>query len=118
MLINDKDEFMPLDFKTRGYPAKEDTHKHYQHQLDLYALLFESNGYKPANYGYLLFFHPLKYAKNNCKFHCELVEMKVDKNHGYDLLAETHKIISGPIPPSHEKCEYCLYREQNQQKQD
>ncbi|MFH1592959.1 MAG: PD-(D/E)XK nuclease family protein, partial [Candidatus Woesearchaeota archaeon] len=25
-----------LDYKTRGYPLKEDTHKHYQAQMDLY----------------------------------------------------------------------------------
>ena len=38
LLILDNGTVVPFDFKTRGYPTKADTHEHYRHQLDLYAL--------------------------------------------------------------------------------
>ena len=37
---------VPLDFKTRGYPLKEDTHEHYQDQMNIYSFLLEENGMK------------------------------------------------------------------------
>src|SRR3989344_1821817 len=61
-------KFIPFDFKTRGYPTKEDTHEHYRTQLDLYALLFEKNGHKVAPFGYLLFFWPQSYGIGNANF--------------------------------------------------
>ena len=36
LLIASDGAYIPFDFKTRGYPTKEDTHEHYRHQLDLY----------------------------------------------------------------------------------
>ena len=35
-----------LDYKTRGYALKEDTHKYYQIQMDLYNLLLRKNNYE------------------------------------------------------------------------
>ena len=35
-----------LDYKTRGYPLKEDTHEHYQAQMDIYNFLLRKNGYE------------------------------------------------------------------------
>jgi len=110
LLLSDTGEYIIFDFKTRGYPLKEDTHKHYQHQLDLYTLLFRENGMKPASYGYLLFFWPKEYKEGSAKFNTELVKMDVGPDRGLKLLEETHKIITGPKPKAHEKCEYCLYR--------
>lgn len=111
LLINKAGELVPFDFKTRGFPLKEDTHEHYQHQLDLYTLLFRENGMKPASYGYLLFFWPKEYKEGVTKFNTELVKMDVSPERGLKLLEETHKIITGAKPEAHEKCEYCLYRD-------
>ena len=41
-----KGKLIVLDYKTRGYPLKEDTHKHYQNQLDIYNLLLRKNNYQ------------------------------------------------------------------------
>ena len=38
-----------LDYKTRGYALKEDTHHHYQDQLDIYNLLLRENGFEAEN---------------------------------------------------------------------
>ena len=59
LFVTSDGKYAPLDFKTRGFPRKEDTHKHYQHQMDLYSFLLEKNSMDPANYAILIFYHPL-----------------------------------------------------------
>jgi xanthosine utilization system XapX-like protein len=50
------DRLIVLDYKTRGFPLKEDTAAHYQDQLDIYNFLLRKNGYRTEDYGYLLFY--------------------------------------------------------------
>ncbi len=110
LLISGDNTFIPLDFKTRGYPTKADTHEHYRHQLDCYTLLFEENGLSPAEYGYLLFFWPEEYQGPIARFRSELVKLDVDPNRGRALLAQTRAILDKPIPKEHQDCEFCTYR--------
>ena len=109
LLIAPNEKFEPFDFKTRGYPIKEDTHEHYQHQLDLYALLFEKNGHPSTDYGYLLFFYPKSYSKNKATFITELVKMNVSPERGLEVLKKVHEIVSGRKPRAQRKCAYCEY---------
>lgn len=109
LLISGDGKYIPLDFKTRGYPTKEDTHEHYRTQLDCYGLLFERNGLPPAGIGYLLFFWPEKYDQLRTSFKTDLVEMDVKPERALELLGNVRRILDGPIPPAHEACEYCLY---------
>ncbi|TSC90557.1 MAG: hypothetical protein G01um10142_382 [Parcubacteria group bacterium Gr01-1014_2] len=109
ILVSQRGEFIPFDFKTRGYPTKEDTHEHYQHQLDLYALLFENNGFKSATTGYLLFFWPQEYEDGIVRFESELKKIDVSPERGLEILEETYKIISASKPKAHENCEYCRW---------
>ncbi|MBI2639947.1 MAG: PD-(D/E)XK nuclease family protein [Candidatus Sungbacteria bacterium] len=111
LLINEKGEFVPIDFKTRGYPLKEDTAAHYQTQLDLYALLFEKNGYPVAGYGYLLFFWPKEYAQSSADFVTELVKLKLSPQNGLGILEEVVRIVRDGEPKAHSECEFCRFRE-------
>lgn len=111
LLIAPDGKFVPFDFKTRGYPIREDTHEHYQHQLDLYALLFEKNGHPSADYGYLLFFYPKSYSKNKATFITELVKMAVSPKRGLEVLKKVNEIVSGRKPKADEECKYCEYVE-------
>ncbi len=111
LLVSEDGRYIPLDFKTRGYPTKEDTHQHYQHQLDCYALLFEKNDLPPADFGYLLFFWPEYYQNQTVYFQFELIKIEIKPNRARELLKKVKDLIDGPIPPSHSTCEYCLYRE-------
>ena len=43
-LVDEAGFYYPLDYKTRGYAPKADTHEYYQDQMNLYTLLLESNG--------------------------------------------------------------------------
>lgn len=110
LFITVDNKYIPFDFKSRGYPIKEDTHSYYQHQLDLYALLFERNNLPPANFGYLLFFYPINYNEGIAKFSTELVKMDVSPKRGYEVLKKVHQIIIGKQPLSHSECKYCQYR--------
>lgn len=111
LLVAKDGRFMPFDFKTRGYPTKEDTHKHYQHQLDLYALLLENHGMPPSDTGYLLFFWPTAYALGAAQFATDVVKMSVDPDRGEQVLQKTHAILKGDTPQAHAECAFCEYRE-------
>lgn len=113
LLVSPDGKYVPFDFKTRGYPTKEDSHTHYQSQLDLYSLLFEKNGLEPADFGYLLFFWPKSYSFGQADFETELIKISVSPQGGRETLEQVQKIISGPKPKSHGNCEYCFYREPN-----
>ena len=110
LFVTSDNKYIPFDFKSRGYAIKEDTHRHYQHQLDLYALLFERNNLPPADYGYLLFFYPTSYNEGTAQFETELVKMDVSPKRGYEILRRVHQIITGKPPLSHSECKYCQYR--------
>lgn len=111
LLVAPDGKFIPFDFKTRGYPLKADTHEHYQHQLDLYALMFEHHKHPVTEYGYLLFFYPKSYSKGNAEFVTELIKMDVDPNRALELLKKVYEIVSGNTPNAHSECQYCKYLE-------
>lgn len=112
LMVDKSGKYIPFDFKTRGYPLKEDTHEHYQHQLDLYSLLLEENGYHSSDIGYLLFFWPKSYKEGKADFLTELVKMKISPKAGKAILKKVDKIVTGEAPKAHTDCEYCLYRSQ------
>src|SRR3989338_4487767 len=77
ILVKEK-KLIVLDYKTRGYPLKEDTAEHYQGQLDIYNLLLRKNNYETEDYSYLLFYHPDKVnEKGNVVFNTNLIKMKI-----------------------------------------
>ena len=110
LLVTDSGRYIPFDFKTRGYPLKEDTHEHYRSQLNLYALLFEKNNMPAAGIGYLLFFWPKSYREGGAEFQTALVKMDINAAEGMKVLKKVHDIVTGEMPSSHTDCEYCIYR--------
>ena len=68
-----------LDYKTRGYPLKEDTAAHYQKRLDIYCYLLQKNGYDVEDFGFLLFYVPSEVLEGGeVVFDTTLVKMKTD----------------------------------------
>lgn len=110
LLINKQGEHVVFDFKTRGYPTKEDTHTHYQDQLDLYALLLKKNRMTPADYGYLFFIHPTSFSRGRATFASNIMRVEVKWQDGFAMLEEVKKTIDGSKPRAHRDCEYCMYR--------
>jgi len=97
-----------LDYKTRGYPCKEDTHKHYQDQLDFYNFLLRKNGHDTEDYAYLFFYIPQKVnAKGDFVFDVEVKKMEIDVGNAERIMKKAIKLLDGEMPESSEECEYC-----------
>ena len=111
ILTNGK-KLIVLDYKTRGFPLKEDTHTHYQTQLDLYNFLLRKNGYETANYAYLLFYHPNRVTETGeVMFHTDLIRMEIDVKNGEKVFREAVNTLDGPSPEPGKDCNYCKWLE-------
>lgn len=110
-MLEKNGKLIVLDYKTRGYPLKEDTHLNYQKQIDIYNFLLRQNGYKTENYGYLLFYHP-KHAgdKKSVTFNTDLIKMKSKPENGKKLFLNAVACLNGKKPKSHDDCGWCTFR--------
>ena len=102
-----------LDYKTRGYPLKEDTHHHYINQLSFYNFLLRKNGYETEDYSYLLFYHPDSVIETVFKFNADLVKVETDVEKAEQLFNDALDLLKGPMPASSDDCQFCKYRSQN-----
>ncbi len=95
-----------LDYKTRGYPLKEDTAEHYRLQQNIYNFLLRKNDYKTEDYFFLLFYIPNEVTKTGeVIFDTELVKMKVDVKMAETTWKKALKLLNGNCPK--ESCEWC-----------
>jgi hypothetical protein len=102
-----------LDYKTRGYPLKENTHEHYQAQMDLYNFLLRENGYDTEDYTYLLFYYPNHVAETGeVIFDTKLIKIKTNVKDGEKLFKKAIKIVQmKEAPKSSKDCEFCRWGE-------
>ncbi len=102
-----------LDYKTRGYPLKEDTHEHYISQLDLYNFLLRKNNFQTQDYSYLLFYYPNKVTKTGeVIFDTKIIKIKTDPKRGEKLFKRAIEILQLEKPPKADKdCGFCKYLE-------
>ncbi|MBU0535606.1 MAG: PD-(D/E)XK nuclease family protein, partial [Nanoarchaeota archaeon] len=99
-----------LDYKTRGYPLKEDTAAHYQDQMNCYNFLLRKNSYETEDYTYLVFYYPSHITEDgNVCFHTELIKMPTSAEDGENLFKDALACLEGPEPEKKEECEYCSY---------
>ena len=97
-----------LDYKTRGFPVKEDTSWHYQDQMNIYNLLLRRNNHKTENYAYLLFYHPNKVdSDGDVLFNTDLVKLKVSVNDAEKLFRKALEVLGEDVPDSGEECGFC-----------
>jgi len=103
-----------LDYKTRGFPLKEDTHHHYQDQMNIYNLLLRKNNHKTENYAYLLFYHPNKVdSDGDVLFNTDLVKMKVDVKDAEKLFRKALEVLGEDVPDSGKECGFCGWIKEN-----
>jgi len=108
LFVTDDKLFVPLDFKTRGFPLKEDTHEHYQHQMDIYCFLLDVNGNKTGNFACLLFYHPIMVEDDGrVKFKSDFVKVKTSKENGEKMFMNAIEVILGEEPECKEGCPFC-----------
>ena len=95
-----------LDYKTRGYPLKEDTHEHYQAQMDIYNFLLRKNGYATEDYTYLLFYYPREVSETGeLIFDTKLIKMKTNAKKGGEYFKDAIKLLERDCPKK--GCEWC-----------
>src|SRR3989344_5799397 len=95
-----------LDYKTRGFPLKEDTAEHYQNQLNIYNFLLRKNGFETEDYAYLLFYHPSEVnEKGDVVFHTDLLKMEISIKEAERLMKDAVKCLGGEMPEAPEGCE-------------
>jgi len=105
LLVKEK-KLIVLDYKTRGFPVKEDTAARSKNQLDIYNFLLRKNGYETEDYSFLLFYVPKEVLETGeVVFDTELVKMPVDVESAESLWKKALKLLNGPCPA--EKCEWC-----------
>jgi len=106
MINKTNNKIIVLDYKTRGFPLKEDTHEHYQDQLNIYAYLLEKLGYKVENFAYLLFYHPKEVSETGeVIFNTDLKKMKINSEEAEKLFKKAIKMLNDKCPK--ETCEWC-----------
>lgn len=95
-----------LDYKTRGYPLKEDTAEHSRLQQNVYNFLLRKNGYDTEDYFFLLFYIPKEVmATGEVIFDTTLVKMDVDVNMAENTWKKALKLLEGDCPEK--GCEWC-----------
>jgi len=110
LFVTSDGKHAPLDFKTRGFPRKDDTHEYYQHQMDIYSFLLEKNGLKPASYAILIFYHPLKVGeRHEVEFFPDPVRVDVDRARANRLFHGAVKCLQGPEPALNRDCGMCMW---------
>lgn len=112
LFVTREGKYAPLDFKTRGYPRKEDTHEHYQHQMDIYSFLLEKNNLPPAGFAILIFYHPTGLNKSHeVVFDSDPIKVRTDPARGGRIFRDAVKCLKGSIPEPASHCEYCGWLE-------
>lgn len=109
-ILQKEDKLIVLDYKTRGYPLKEETARHYQDQLDIYNFLLRKNGYKTEEYSYLLFYHPSKInANGDVIFHTDLIKIEISTKNAEAIFKEALTTLKASIPISSQECGFCKW---------
>lgn len=102
--------YIPIDYKTRGWLIKENSHTYYQNQLDCYTLLLEKNGFPHKNFAYLIFWSPKEVKGDNLvSFEIELVKVKTNPESALKTFHSAIKTLNGPIPKHHSACTFCAW---------
>ena len=95
-----------LDYKTRGFPLKENTHEYSQDQLDIYNFLLRKNNYQTEDYAFLLFYIPKEVmATGEVIFDTTLKKMKVNVENAEKIWKKALELLNDECPQK--GCEWC-----------
>ncbi|MFA5992954.1 MAG: PD-(D/E)XK nuclease family protein [Candidatus Pacearchaeota archaeon] len=105
LLVKDK-KLIVLDYKTRGFPLRENTHEYYKDQIDIYTFLLRKNGFETEDFGFLLFYFPDKVLETGeVLFETKLIKLNVNIKNAEELFMKGLRVLEGDCP--RETCEWC-----------
>ena len=109
-LVDEAGFHYPLDYKTRGYAPKAETHEYYQDQMNFYTLLLEGNDHKTKRLAYLLYYHPVEVKERGLiQFDISIQEVQTDPDAAERLVKDAMSVLSGPAPASSAECGFCRW---------
>jgi len=105
-ILQYKDKLIVLDYKTRGYPLKEDTHEHYQLQLDCYNFLLRKNNFKTEDFSFLLFYIPKEVlSTGEVIFDTTLKKIKTNPQNAEKIWKQAIELLNSECPIK--SCQWC-----------
>ncbi len=103
-------QYIPMDYKTRGFDVKEGGEGFYQNQLNCYAFLLEAQNLSQPGYAYLVYFIPKEITeKGLVKFSVEPKKVATDSEAALKVFRDAAAIVRGPMPSAHNKCQFCAW---------
>ena len=109
-LLQRDETLIVLDHKTKGFKPKEPdkTIDYYQQQLDLYALLFQKNGFNVAENGHILLWYPERVNGSGIvQFATKLYDVALSPANAQAVFEKALEVLQRAEPEAAEKCEYC-----------
>jgi len=108
LLVKGK-KIIVLDYKTRGFPLKEDTHEHYIPQMEIYNFLLRENGYQTEDYSFLLFYYPKEVLETGeVIFDTHLKKVTISVKNAETTFKKALKLLNEDCPKN--TCEWCYGR--------
>ncbi len=107
-LVMENGKVVVLDYKTRGFPLKDDTVERYRLQMSVYTYILEQLGYKTSKHTYLLFYYPRGLSKyDQVSFHVVAIKLDVEAAYARSVFEQAIGCLEGTKPPN--CCEWCAY---------
>lgn len=109
-IVDEEKRYIPLDHKTRGSSPGE-VHHTYVLQMEIYTLLLKNNGYKTADFAYLVYYSPeASKIHNGISFKFDVKKIDVDLGHAEKVIYDAIECLKkDTLPESNENCEYCKW---------
>ncbi|MFC1657924.1 PD-(D/E)XK nuclease family protein [Candidatus Omnitrophota bacterium] len=107
--------YIPVDYKTRGFPLKENSASYYQNQLNLYSFLLEKNNFRVSPFAYLVFYILQSLSDNgDAKFDIQLIKMNTDTQKAYQVFRQAGNLLrQAGVPEASMNCEFCAWARNN-----
>jgi len=105
-------QYIPVDYKTRGFPLKEDSTSYYILQMSCYNFLLAKNGYAVSDYAYLLFYIPRNVDDNGAvQFEVNVQKVGVlTQEEVYKVFRDALSVLSAQLPPVQAAtCKFCSW---------
>lgn len=113
-LINDKGEYIPVDFKTSSSdPREKDILEAYKSQIDSYVFIIKESGLRVAGFGYLVYVYPDQSHKLHDGFPMIIHVAKLSGNPQNTVEKINHaiKVLESKMPSSSAECPFCNWYE-------
>lgn len=108
LLETEDGDIIVLDYKTRGWPPRDDTTEYYVDQLNLYNLILRENGHDTADVSLLLYYYPDTVREDgDVVFHTQPDTVPVDIEGAKDLVRDAVEVMEGDIPEHSDDCDFC-----------